>query len=104
MNAPAFPPSGPPPDIAAALDVFMREAVAERSRAASDREALETTVREMRFGDVRIIVQDAAGALVAAAGPLQVPAAGALGRERTLWLLDEEAARGLPEGLARPGA
>ena len=42
--------------------------------------------------------------LVAGAGPLQVPAAGALGRERTLWLLDEEAAQGLPEGLARPGA
>lgn len=53
-------------DIAAALAVFTREASAERNRAASDREALATTVREMRFGDVRIIVRDAAGALVAA--------------------------------------
>lgn len=53
-------------DIAAALSVFTREASAERNRAASDREALATTVREMRFGDVRIIVRDAAGALVAA--------------------------------------
>jgi two-component system OmpR family sensor kinase len=53
-------------DIAGALAVFTREATAERNRAASDREALETTVREMRFGDVRIIVRDAAGALVAA--------------------------------------
>ena len=33
-------------DIAAALDVFTREAIAERSRAATDREALSTTVRE----------------------------------------------------------
>ena len=53
-------------DIAAALDVFTREAIAERSRAATDREALSTTVREMRLGDVRIIVRDSAGALVAA--------------------------------------
>ena len=43
-------------------------------------------------------------ALAGGAGPLQIPAAGAIGRERTLWLLDEQAAHGLPEGLARPGA
>jgi 6-phosphogluconolactonase len=36
------------------------------------------------------------------AGRLQVPAAGATGRSRTLWLLDREAASQLPAGLAPP--
>ena len=35
------------------------------------------------------------------AGPVQVPAAGATGRQRTLWLLDRTAASQLPAGLAR---
>lgn len=35
------------------------------------------------------------------AGRVQVPAAGALGREQTLWLLDEAAASHLPKGLRR---
>ena len=35
------------------------------------------------------------------AGPTQVPAAAAVGRERTLWLLDRAAAAHLPAGLAR---
>jgi 6-phosphogluconolactonase len=35
------------------------------------------------------------------AGRVQVPAAGALGRASTLWLLDEPAASRLPEGLRR---
>jgi 6-phosphogluconolactonase len=35
------------------------------------------------------------------AGPVQVPAAGAIGRQRTLWLLDRAAASELPAGLAR---
>jgi 6-phosphogluconolactonase len=38
------------------------------------------------------------------AGVVQVPAAGALGRTRTLWLLDRAAAAGLPQALhPRPG-
>jgi 6-phosphogluconolactonase len=37
-------------------------------------------------------------------GPLQLPAAGALGRTRTLYLLDEAAAGKLPPGLTLPGA
>lgn len=53
-------------DIGAALAVFTREATAERGRAATDRDALSTTLREMRFGDVRIIVRDGSGALVGA--------------------------------------
>lgn len=36
------------------------------------------------------------------AGPVQVPAAGATGRSRTLWLLDEAAAVQLPRDLGRP--
>jgi 6-phosphogluconolactonase len=35
------------------------------------------------------------------AGPVQVPAAGAHGRTRTLWLLDDAAAADLPRNLAR---
>jgi 6-phosphogluconolactonase len=39
------------------------------------------------------------------AGPVQVPAAGVAGVERTLWLLDREAAAQLPPDLAaRPGS
>jgi 6-phosphogluconolactonase len=38
------------------------------------------------------------------AGPIQVPAAGARGRRRTLVLLDRAAAARLPSGLGRPGS
>ena len=38
------------------------------------------------------------------AGVHQVPAAGASGRDRTLWLLDRGAASALPPGLARPAS
>ena len=37
------------------------------------------------------------------AGPVQVPAAGARGRSRTLFLLDRSAAAELPDGLIAPG-
>ncbi len=43
-------------------------------------------------------------ALSESAGPFQVPAAGARGRQRTLFLLDEAAAAKLPPGMGRPGA
>ncbi len=47
---------------------------------------------------------DAARMALSGAGPLQVPAAGAVGRSRTLWLLDRSAAAALPPGLSvRPG-
>ncbi|GAA1078877.1 6-phosphogluconolactonase [Nocardiopsis composta] len=42
-------------------------------------------------------------ALAPEAGPVQVPAAGARGRSRTLFLLDRAAASRLPEGLTAPG-
>jgi 6-phosphogluconolactonase len=35
------------------------------------------------------------------AGRLQVPAAGAVGRKQTLWLLDEQSASALPRDLRR---
>jgi 6-phosphogluconolactonase len=44
---------------------------------------------------------DAARLALSGAGPLQVPAAGAVGRARTLWLLDRSAASALPPGLNR---
>lgn len=46
--------------------------------------------------------QDKAGAVglaLAGAGPVQVPAAGARGRRKTLWLIDQEAASQLPGRL-----
>lgn len=46
--------------------------------------------------------QDKAGAVglaLAGAGPVQVPAAGARGRRKTLWLIDQEAAGQLPGRL-----
>lgn len=43
-------------------------------------------------------------ALTPEAGAWQVPAAGARGRERTLFLVDDEAASALPDGLSRPSA
>jgi 6-phosphogluconolactonase len=42
---------------------------------------------------------DAAAAAMGGAEPVSIPAAGAVGLETTLWLLDEEAAAKLP---ARP--
>ena len=35
------------------------------------------------------------------AGPVEIPAAGVHGRQRTLWLLDEAAASQLPRSLSR---
>lgn len=45
---------------------------------------------------------DAAALALGEAGETQVPAAGARGVARTLWLLDREAAAKLPPGLAQP--
>lgn len=46
---------------------------------------------------------DAVRLALSGAGPLQIPAAGAHGRERTLWLLDREAAAELPPNLISRG-
>lgn len=45
----------------------------------------------------------AVGLALAGAGPVQVPAAGARGRRRTLWLIDQEAASQLPGRLISNG-
>jgi 6-phosphogluconolactonase len=46
---------------------------------------------------------DAAAAAIGGAQPVSIPAAGAVGRETTLWLLDEEAAAKLPANPGRSG-
>ena len=51
---------------------------------------------EEKASAVRLALSDA--------GPVQVPAAGARGRQRTLVLLDDAAAAELPADLGRPGA
>ncbi|HEY9525024.1 MAG TPA: 6-phosphogluconolactonase, partial [Thermopolyspora sp.] len=45
---------------------------------------------------------DAIGAALSEADPVRVPAAGARGRRRTLFLLDRAAALKIPPGLGRP--
>lgn len=45
----------------------------------------------------------AVGLALAGAGPVQVPAAGARGRKKTLWLIDQEAAGQLPGRLIENG-
>ena len=45
----------------------------------------------------------AARMALAGAGPIQIPAAGVRGRERTLWLMDREAAAELPPTLGQRG-
>jgi heavy metal sensor kinase len=52
-------------DIADAMAVFAREVGAERRHGSSAREAIVATVNEMRFRDVRFIVRDRTGAVVA---------------------------------------
>ena len=57
-------------------------------------------------GEVWMLVagEDKAGAVglaLAGAGPVQVPAAGARGRNRTLWLIDAAAAAKVPQELVR---
>lgn len=57
------------------------------------REVWLVTAGEEKAGSVRMALSGA--------GPTQVPAAGAKGRARTLWLLDRPAASRLPSSLAR---
>jgi 6-phosphogluconolactonase len=49
-----------------------------------------------KAGAVRLALSDV--------GPVQLPAAGARGRQRTLFLLDEAAAKKLPPDFGRPAA
>jgi len=50
-----------------ALNVFVREVGAERMQARSALDAIHTTLNEVRFRDVRVIVRDSTGAVVASA-------------------------------------
>jgi 6-phosphogluconolactonase len=47
---------------------------------------------------------DAVALALSGSGPVQLPAAGARGRQRTLFLLDEAAAAKLPHDIGRPAA
>jgi signal transduction histidine kinase len=58
-----------------ALNVFTREAVAERMQAGSIRTAIATTVSEVKFRDVRIVVRDSAGVVIASSAPRDPTAA-----------------------------
>ncbi len=69
-------------------------------------ERVSLTFRSIRCAkEVWLIVSGAAKApavalAVGGAGHVQIPAAGATGRHRTLWLVDDAAAAGLPAGLS----
>ncbi|GAA3824617.1 6-phosphogluconolactonase [Sphaerisporangium flaviroseum] len=60
------------------------------------REVWVIAAGEEKAGAVRLALQES--------GPMQVPAAGARGRSRTLFLLDRAAASKLPPGLGRPAS
>jgi 6-phosphogluconolactonase len=47
---------------------------------------------------------DAVALVLSGAGPIQVPAAGVRGRQRTLFLLDSDAAAKVPPQIGRQGA
>jgi 6-phosphogluconolactonase len=63
-----------------------------------------TALRSAREVWFLVSGRDKAGAVrmaLSGAGAMQVPAAGVQGRQRTLWLLDREAAAEVPSALAR---
>ncbi|HUR73617.1 MAG TPA: 6-phosphogluconolactonase [Sporichthya sp.] len=62
------------------------------------------TIRNAREVWLVVAGEDKASAVhlaLSGTGPVQIPAAGAIGRSRTLWLLDRAAAAKLPPSLAR---
>ena len=69
--------------IADALTVFAREVGAERRNNRSAPEAITTTISELRFRDIRIVVRNSDGTIVASA-PVAIPATG--GSERVVTL------------------
>ncbi len=63
-----------------------------------------STIRNAREVWLVVAGEDKASAVhlaLSGTGPVQIPAAGAVGRSRTLWLLDRGAAAKLPPSLAR---
>lgn len=57
--------------ISDALTAFIRELGAERARAASTGDAVRMTVSEVRFRDLRIVVADSSGSLIAVGTPVE---------------------------------
>ncbi|MEV7647821.1 6-phosphogluconolactonase [Arthrobacter sp. NPDC089319] len=85
-----------------------RSAVGETDAPKPPPERVSLTLPAINAADeVWLVVggSDKAGAVglaLAGASPVQVPAAGARGRKRTVWLLDQDAASKLPETLLSP--
>ena len=76
---------------------------AQLPQAAADPRQPDAAARSSRPHEVWVVAAggekaDAARLALSGAGPLQVPAAGAVGRARTLWLLDRAAASALTAG------
>jgi 6-phosphogluconolactonase len=62
----------------------------------SARQVWQLAAGEEKAGAIRLALSEA--------GPVQVPAAGARGRQKTLFLLDRAAASKIPPGLSRPAS
>jgi 6-phosphogluconolactonase len=94
------------PESAAAIDEGTVVAVHECPKPPPTRISL--TEKAIRAADEVWVIAaggekaEAAKLALSGAAPVEVPAAGAIGRNRTLWLLDRTAAADLPEKLTSP--
>lgn len=93
------------PDTPAVLETSRMVVPVEDSPKPPPRRITLTLPAVQRSREVWLLVSggskaDAVAAAIGGAAPVSVPAAGAIGQETTLWLLDEEAAAKLP---SRPG-
>ena len=89
------------PDTPAVLDTTRMVVAVEDSPKPPPQRITLTLPAIQRSREVWLLVAgagkaDAAAAAIGGAPPVSVPAAGAIGLEATLWLLDEEAAAKLP--------
>ena len=89
------------PDTAAVLEATRMVIAVEDSPKPPPRRITLTLPAIQRSREVWLMVSgaakaDAVAAAIGGAQPVSIPAAGAVGRETTLWLLDEQAAAKLP--------
>ena len=93
------------PDTAAVLEATRMVIAVEDSPKPPPRRITLTLPAIQRSREVWLMVSgaakaDAVAAAIGGAQPVSIPAAGAVGRETTLWLLDEQAAAKLPSQSA----
>jgi 6-phosphogluconolactonase len=93
------------PDTAAVLETTRMVIAVEDSPKPPPRRITLTLPAIQRSREVWLMVSgaakaDAVAAAIGGAQPVSIPAAGAVGRETTLWLLDEQAAAKLPSQSA----